>query len=207
MSQHIDPSLADAELLDLAQVVLHEAGYVVRQELISGTPYLLAEDPDNVVVLGAVIDVADILVIEPALSETLVNRLAEGTPESKKWDGYVIILTSTRSDEDTTEALFSLTYNLSQVRRIVRIGVEATKAAIARGLRPVLPLRESTGNSALADPLVALEERLIADGLAPTQVSHAMASFRAQAPSSLSSSDDDVEEDPDATEEVEDNDG
>jgi hypothetical protein len=206
MSLHLDPSLADTELVDLAQVVLGEADYVVRRELINGTPYLLAEDPDNVVVLGAVIDVADVLAIEPVLSEILVKRLAEGTAESKKWDGYVVILTSTRSDEDTTEALFSLTYNLSQVRRIVRIGVDATKAAIARGLRPVLPLRESTGDSALTDPLTALEERLIADGLAPAQVDQAMADFRAQAPSGIAFADDDVEDDPDATEEVEDDD-
>lgn len=207
MSLQLDPSIADAELLDLAQVVLSEAGYVVRHELMSGTPYLIAEDFDNVVVLGAVIDVADVLEIEPALSETLVKRLAGGTPESKKWDGYVVVLTSTRSDEDATEALFSLTYNLSQVRRILRIGVEATKAAVARGLRPVLPLRESGSESVLTDPLAALAERLIADGLAPAQVNESLIAFRAQAPSSLFSSDDEAEKDSDVVEEAERDDG
>ena len=207
MTVRLDPSIVDTELLDLARVVLEQGGYVVMQNSIDGTQYLIAEDPDNVIVLGAVIDVGDALVIEPALSRTIVDRLAESSPETKKWDGYVVVLSSTRSDSETTEALFSLTYNLSQVRRIVRVGVEATKAAVSRSLSPVLPLHQSQNDVVLGDPLESLEQRLIADGLAADQVNQAIASFRSQTPVIMGSSDADDDSDFDPLDDSEGTDG
>ena len=177
----LTPSAADTELLELGQLVLKEAGYTAALASINGLPYLLAEDRDNVVVLAAVLGIDDIFAIEPALSRVLVDRLAGGTSDSKKWDGYVVVLTGRRPDDATTDALFSLTYNLRQVRRLIRVGVEATNAGVARSLQPVLPLRQVAGEAALGDPLAALEHRIIADGLDEKEVARAISTFRTQA--------------------------
>jgi hypothetical protein len=190
------PSAAtDNELLELAEDVLRKSGYLVAPTALDGIASLLAEDQDNVVVVTAVLSADDALTVEPFLTRALTGRIATASAESKKWDGYVIILASTRPDDDLTEALFSLTYNLHQVRRLIRVGVEATTAAVARSLRAVLPLSEPMGEGGVIDPLTALEQRLVADGLPPSDVSVAMASFRLTAQQStgadveLSSSD------------------
>lgn len=177
-SQSLPSAATDTELLDLAEDVLRTSGYLVAPTALDGIPSLLAEDQDNVVVVTAVLSADDVLTVEPFLTRALTGRIATSSAESKKWDGYVIILASTRPDDELTEALFSLTYNLHQVRRLVRVGVEATTAAVARSLRAVLPLSEPMGEGGLIDPLTALEQRLVADGLPANDVSVAMASFR-----------------------------
>lgn len=176
----------DTELLELAEVVLHQSGYTVAPLSTDGVSYLLAEDQDNVIVLTTVVSVDDVFAVEPALSRALSGRLASAPAESKKWDGYVIVITSTRPDDSMTEALFSLTYDLNQARRLVRVGVEATTAAVARSLRAVLPLSEPTSEAGLLDPLTALERRLVADGLSTEEVAGAIAAFRAEAAADLS---------------------
>jgi len=180
MMSSFQPAAVDTELLELVELVLRDSGYVVAPMSTEGAPYLLAEDQDSVVVAAAVVGVEDVFAAEPILSRALVGRLAESHSGAKKWDGYVIVVTSSRPDDTTTEALFSLTYNLHEVRRLVRVGVEATTAAVARSLRPVLPLSEAIAEATTIDPLTALERRLVADGLDFDQVALAVASFRAE---------------------------
>lgn len=171
---------ADTELLGLAGLVLRESGYTVEEGATDGLPYLVAEDLDNVLVAGAVVAIEDIFTMEPTLRRVLSARLGGARVESKKWDGYLIILTSTRPDESMSEALFDLTYNLSEARRLVRVGVEPTTADVARSLRAVLPLTEPSVDGAVVDPLTALEKRLVADGLGRDEVAEAIAGFLAE---------------------------
>src|ERR1700681_1449534 len=181
MTSPLTPAAVDTELLDLGQLVLQQAGYTVVRASIEGAPYLVGEDQDNVVVVAAVVTVDDVFAIQPGLSRALVERWAGSAADSKKWDGFVIVLTAASPDDTTTEALFSLTYNLHQVRRLVRVGVEATNAGVARSLRPVLPLSQSISETALSDPLTALEHRIVADGLDADDAALAISTFRAQA--------------------------
>ncbi len=181
MTSRLTPAAVDTELLDLGQLVLQQAGYTVVRASIEGAPYLVGEDQDNVVVVAAVLTVDDVFAIEPGLSRALVERMAGSAADSKKWDGIVIMLTAASPDDTTTEALFSLTYNLHQVRRLVRVGVEATNAGVARSLRPVLPLSQAISETALSDPLAALEHRIVADGLDADDAAVAISTFRAQA--------------------------
>jgi hypothetical protein len=171
---------ADTELLGLAGLVLRDSGYTVEDGATNGLPYLVAEDLDNVLVAGAVVAIEDVFAIEPTLRRVLLARLGGARAESKKWDGYVVILTSTRPDESMSEALFDLTYNLSEARRLVRVGVEPTTADVARSLRAVLPLTKPSVDGGLVDPLTALEKRLVADGLGRDEVAEAIAGFRAE---------------------------
>lgn len=171
-------AFVDSELVELAEVVLRQAGYAVERGAVEGMPYLLAEDQDNVITATAVLSADDVQRIEPALTRALVERLSDSSLESKKWDGYVVILSSTRPDDDATGALFNLTYNLNQVRRLVRVGIEPTTASVARGLRAVLPLSQTRVDAISIDPLAALQDRLIADGLDAQQVEQALTHFR-----------------------------
>jgi hypothetical protein len=193
--------LIDGELIELAEVVLRQADYAVERGTDDSVAYLLAEDQDNVITVTAVLTADDAQTVEPVLTRVLVDRLSDRSVESKKWDGYVIILTSTRPDDDTTEALFSLTYNLNQVRRLIRVGIEPTTAAVARGLRAVLPLSQTPVDAISTEPLAALQARLIADGLDASQVEQALLGFRSQgdriAPSGSEADEFDEEEEDD----------
>ncbi len=177
MTSPPDDGPIDTELVELAEVVLRQAGYAVERGTAEGAAYLLAEDPDNVITASAVLSADDAQTIEPLLTRVLVDRLSDRSLESKKWDGYVIILSSTRPDDDATEALFGITYNVNQVRRLIRVGIEPTTASVARGLRAILPLSHTRVDLILTDPLVALQTRLIADGLDSEQVEQALIAF------------------------------
>ena len=180
MTSPPDNRLIDTELIELAEVVLRQAGYAVERDDVDGASYLLAEDLDNVITATAVLTADDVETIEPRLTRVLVDKLSDRSLEAKKWDGYVVILSSARPDDDATDALFGLTYNLNQVRRLVRVGIEPTTASVARGLRAVLPLSQTHVDAILTDPMAALQARLIADGLDPEQVERAMLVFSSQ---------------------------
>lgn len=179
--------MVDTELLQLSQFVLEDAGYRVFQTVSDGYPHLLAEDQDNIVALGTVLRVEDLFIVEPLISQTFGVRLSTNSMTSKKWDCYAIILSGTKAEPGLTEALFELAYDLSQVRKIVRVGVEATTAAVTRSLSAVLPLPEIKNLSVLSTgPLEALISRLVADGLSPDQTQDALQSFQSQSGTPIS---------------------
>ena len=178
------PLEADTELIDLADAVLRENGYLVSPLVIDDLPYLMAENQDNIVLLTATFTVQDLLAAEPQLTRSLSRRLREAPVDAKKWDGYVVLLAREgAADDAATEALFSLTYNLRQVRKFVYVRVEPKKAAVERRLRPVLPLTDVPIDLAVEEPIRALERRLVDDGLDESAVMEAVLAFRAQAPS------------------------
>lgn len=181
MTPPVQPAEVDTELLELAEIVLRQSGYTVERLPIDGVSCLLGEDQDNVIVLAAVVAIEDIFNVEPLLSRLLSSRLTGADAEAKKWDGYAIVITSARPEDSMTEALTALTQNLNQVRRLIRIGVDTTRADVERSIRAVLPLSSVTNGAGLLDPLAALEQRLVADGLDAEEVSDAIAAFRAAA--------------------------
>lgn len=181
MTPRAQPAEVDIELLELAEIVLRQSGYTVERLPIDGVSCLLGEDQDNVIVLAAVVAVEDIFNVEPLLSRLLSSRLTGAGAEAKKWDGYAIVITSSRPEDSMTEPLTALTQNLNQVRRLIRVGVDTTRADVERSIRAVLPLSAVTNGAGLLDPLTALEQRLVADGLAAGEVSEAIAAFRAEA--------------------------
>jgi hypothetical protein len=175
MRRRLEP---DAELLELARQVLEEAGYIVQNSDDQDLSYLIAEDIDNVVTLAATMEGSDLIAIEPTLSRYLIERLNVAPVGTKKWDGYVVLLTSATPNDETSQLLFELAYNLVTVRRIVRVRVKPTTADVTRSLRPVLPVITAISSAVLIDPMVALAERL-EENLGKTAVSEALAVFRA----------------------------
>jgi len=170
-------SESDPGLLDLARVVLQQHGYKVATPLAPDT-VLLAEDENNVVAVAAVISPPQIVDVEPIVSRVLTERLVEAHVPEKRWDGYVVLLCAQSADSDQTEALAALANNLRQLRRVVRVGVEPTRAAVARALRPLLPLPTPVSSGTLTDPLELLRGRLIRDGLDPAVVDEVLETFR-----------------------------
>jgi hypothetical protein len=173
----------DSEILELLLVVLNDVGYETETVAADNVPLVLAENLDNVVAATAMTTVADLIRVEPMLSRLLVDRLGGARADGKRWDGYVILLTTQPANLEKSETLFGVTYNLRHVRRIVRIGIEPTVAGIARALRPVLPLVHSASADSAFDPLVTLAQRLMTDGVDPESVQRAVARFRSDHPS------------------------
>jgi hypothetical protein len=186
---HEDPQPAqapietDAELLDLLVITLERGGYQVQPTTAGDLPVLMAENADNVVAAAATVTVTDLVRAEPLLSRLLVARLGGANPDAKRWDGYVLLVTAQQADMTTSEALFGVTYNLRQVRRLPKTGVEPTLAGVARALRGLLPLTPPADVETVLDPLSALRERLMTDGVDPMAVQDAIARLMAVAPS------------------------
>ncbi len=148
----------DAGLLDLARVVLEGARYRVTAALSAEPPVLLAEDENNVVAVTAVLSPEQIVVVEPSVSRVLSERLVQAQVPEKRWDGYVVLLCAQRADTEQSRVLAELANNLRQLRRVIRVGVQPTHAAVARALRPLLPLPTPVLGATLDDPLDALSE-------------------------------------------------
>jgi len=172
----MNPSI-DEELLLLVERVLVGAGYAVRVASAADVPYVLAEDRDNILAVTALLEAGMISSVEPAIASALLEHIKSADAGAKRWDAYVVLLTSARTEDEATRDLFDLAYNLIQVRRIVRIDVKPTIADVSRALRGVLPLASSAAEGVLDDPLASLAARL-EGGLGHATVSAAIESFR-----------------------------
>ena len=170
----------DDSLLELAGVALKQAGYTVVPADAGDLRVLLGEDEHNVVVITALISPDQIVAAESHASRALTQRLVAADLPQKKWDAYVVLLCAQSADDDQTEALTELASNLRHLRRIVRVGVEATLADVARALRPLLPLPVPAVKQRLADPVIALQGMLLRDGLDDAVVQDLMDAFRLQ---------------------------
>jgi hypothetical protein len=174
---------ADPELLELAREALGRAGYAVELNVDGIIPTVIAENLDNVVGLAATVTVEGALLAEPIISKLLVQRMSGRDLEGKRWDGYVALLSSQAAPASISSPLFGVAYNLRHVRRLVRVGVATTLAAVERALRPVLPLPMLPSADELTDPLATLGARLVEQGVAQEAVDEAFARFRLSQPS------------------------
>lgn len=169
----------DDALLELAEVVLRNAGFNLRYgQTDDQEPILLIENSDAVAAIGAFVTVPDLLEAESGVSRALSTNIAAAPPSAKRWDGYVVLLTSSRGGADRAEELSLLTQNLRHVRRIVRVAVDPTRAGIARALRPLLPLSSSSEVRWIADPLDAIARLLERDGFTPGEIQREVETFR-----------------------------
>lgn len=171
----------DDDLLRLAGEVLTRAGYTTVPPG-SGTPAILAENSDNVVAVTATITVEDTVRAEPLLSKLLTAQMGSKSLDGKRWDGYVVLLTSQAAPWAVAEPLFGIAYNLRHVRRLVKVEVDPTLAGVQRAIRPVLPLPQPPSADELTDPLTLLRDRLLQRGLDAAAVDASIARFHPEAP-------------------------
>jgi hypothetical protein len=169
----------DDELLALAHEVLQRSTYAVAEVRDPELPVLIAENADNVLAIATTVTVDAAVLLEPLLSRLLIQRMSERDLDGKKWDGYVALLTSQAAPTATAAPLFGIAYDLRHVRRLVKVAVEPTLAAVERALRPVLPLPAPPSADELADPLAMLEARLKQRGVDSQAVERTFARFLA----------------------------
>ncbi|WP_310964898.1 hypothetical protein [Nocardioides terrisoli] len=167
----------DSGLLELAEMVLRDAGYELTSDAADDEPVLLAENHDNVAVVTAPITLERLLDADSSLTRFLVERLATTDPGRKRWDAYVVFLCAQPGTPNQTETLSGVSNNLRKVRRLLRVGVEPTTAGVSRALRPLLPLPTLSRPTAIADPLQELESFLLADGIEPEVLHAALTDF------------------------------
>src|SRR5579862_6538632 len=144
----------DSELLELAEMALRGAGYSTRLET-GVVEMLLAENRFAVVIVSAGSSVSDLFKLEPILTEHLVAESSTGVMGSKRWDLYVVLLTTQSIENDSRdwEPIFSMAYDTRYARRYLRTGLAPTLSSVQAALRPLLPMEAYSHASVTEDPL------------------------------------------------------
>jgi hypothetical protein len=177
------------ELVELAQVVLQNAGYETLEmrltiapadDVEAGRPLLLAQSHFFVLAVGAGSTLEAVREIEPYAVEELVRRAEESDLGAKQWDLYVVLMSSQQVSDDrgASSELVAINYNTRLVRRIAHAGVSPTIESIEAVLRSFLPLPRSRQTDVLEDALTLLEGELQQEGVDETLAGRAIASFR-----------------------------
>jgi len=170
------------ELLELARVVLEEAGFDVNpsESLEEGFEAFFAEDRLFVLLVAAVSAISDVPFLEAAAAKHLRSRLALGRLGGKRWDVYLAVLVAEpRADlAPQSRDLFDVNYDVRDFRRLVVIGVKSTLGDVEAALRSFLPLPEATGSDVSADILHVLEQELLSRGQPAALVQRAVAAYR-----------------------------
>lgn len=174
-----EPRKTDDSLLELAEVVLRKANFRLQYDRIGGDePVLLVENSDAVAAVAAFLSVRDLIEAESDVSRAVSRRVASAPASPKRWDAYVVLLTSARSAAQYSEELALLTQNLRHVRRIVRVGVDPTRAGLTRALRPLLPLAAINESRWDEDPLGSMRRLLERDGFEAREIEKALDDFQ-----------------------------
>ncbi len=168
----------DLELLDLASINLGKSGFECSRLEIDGVPALTALSQFGFLFVASFLTVDAMLTAEPRFSGELARLLTTNDELARtRWDGYLVLLTSQNAEAHHSQSLFAVAYNLRQVRRLLKVGVEPTITGVGRALRPVLPLVVPQYLKASLNPLTALEERLLRDGFDAEQLTVALRRF------------------------------
>ncbi len=173
-------------LLEVAERVLERAGFAARIELLEGSDrsWLLAEN--ELFALGAIAGATldELEPVESAATQTLLALLGGLEGGAKRWDAYLVLLTSQRWSTVDSRDRVELIYNTRGIRRL--IGAELVpddegdlEQAVAGVLRPFLPLHDPLG-ARLDDLDEALVAALTVNGVDPESAPRYVAAYRAR---------------------------
>lgn len=149
-------------LLEAAQSVLGEAGFSARVEPLeqSGASWLLAEDELFAVGVIAGDTLDELKSVESVAAKALLGRFSGSGEGPKKWDLYLVLLTTQPWNAIDSRERVGLLYNMKGLRRLIGAqipnGGEELRNSVSRVLRPFLPLTDS-----LESGLAGLEEDLV----------------------------------------------
>lgn len=173
-------------VLDCVERVLGRAGFAIRIESLENTDrsWLLAEN--ELFALGAIAgqSLEDLEAVEATATEVLLDRLGGRAAGAKRWDAYLVLLTSQRWDSVDDRDRVGIVYNTRGVRRLVSAGIvddeeHELEKLVAEALAPFLPLRDplATGLTDLDD---ALTSALTVNGISEDSARRYVAAFRAR---------------------------
>jgi hypothetical protein len=171
---------AEPQLLSVVRRVLAQHGFRLEEfqldELV-GASWLLAESESFVlgVVTGKTFD--DLLVLEGYVSAALGQRLRDGDIGAKRWDSYVVLLTSAGKDQRGRPEVVRLQYNTRSLRRLVALGVAAHEDAVSGALATFLPLPEPPPGG-LPSSFDELVTQLVINGISEDEAASLVATYR-----------------------------
>ena len=170
----------DKDVLSIAQRIFPQAGYATESLDVQGNSILLAENAYSIVAFAAPATIDDLVLAETLVEEILCSRIESVDVGPKYWDSYIVLLTREPPTErgDGLLPLFNINYDTRGVRRIARVGVEASEREVRRALTPfVEPARRVDGELGL-DPLEAMPGALARHGIDPSIASRSVEIFR-----------------------------
>jgi hypothetical protein len=147
------------DLVDQAQVLLRDAGYVTSPA--EGSHDALHFEDDVVFGLLYVFrDVPALLSGWSAAQKSGILRLAPQLRMSreKAWNIYTVFLTSSDAKPEQAYEIDRIEEDLSSARKIARAGVKSA-ADLRRALLPLLPIR-SSGDVSTSDYVAKIKSRL-----------------------------------------------
>lgn len=153
-----------------------------REPSFAAVEALLAEDPYFILLILAGPTLDELQVLESTASAHLAERLKERPLGDKAWDGYVVLLTEQRlQDVEDTTGVFDLMYDVSNVRRIVAMGVKPHPESVRRALRPFLRLDRLEVREVLTDVFDDLVDALATEGINRNEAIAAISDFKRRA--------------------------
>ena len=153
-----------------------------REPSFISTEALLAEDPYFVLLVVTSQTLEELEILESTASAHLAGRLTERPLGDKAWDGYVVLLAQERlQDVDDTTGVYDLLYDVSNVRRIVGMGIKPHVESVRQALRPFLRLERLEVREVLTDVFDDLIDALATEGIDRRDAAAAIADFRRRA--------------------------
>ena len=171
---------SDPGLLAVARRVLTQHDFRVNERALDGADaatWLLAESEYFLLALAAGESFDDLLVLEGFLAAALATAFEDGNLGPKRWDSYVVLLSSAGTDQRGAPDVVRLQYNTRSLRRLVSLGIPAREDTVAEALATFLPLPEPLpgGLRSAFDELVA---QLVINGIPEDQAATVVSSYR-----------------------------
>jgi hypothetical protein len=171
---------SDPGLLAVARRVLTQHGFHSSERPLDGvgeTTWLLAESDYFLLGVAAGKTFEDLLVLEGYLAAALGALFNENDLGPKRWDSYVVLISSAGTDQRGAPDVVRLQYNTRSLRRLVCLGTPAREDAVAEALATFLPLPEPPpgGLPSAFDELVA---QLVINGIPEEQAATAVTNYR-----------------------------
>jgi hypothetical protein len=171
---------SDPGLLAVARRVLTQHGFQASERSLEDAgeaTWLLAESDYFLLGVAAGGTFEDLLVLEGYLTAALGVLFGEKDLGAKRWDSYVVLISSTGTDQRGAPDVVRLQYNTRSLRRLVCLGTPAREDAVAEALATFLPLPEPPpgGLPSAFDELVA---QLEINGIPKEQAATAVKNYR-----------------------------
>lgn len=167
------------DLLEEAAKQLRAAHFDVRLDRAHSVdvPWLLAEDEQSLMAMVATDRLRDLLAVEGALAEELLERVGRAHAGPKKWDVYLLVTSAEGAQTaDDREAISAVQQSLRGVRRVVALEV-VDASDIRRALTPFLPLPDPPPFIERG-ALDVLRDELVVNGLSDEDASRFVEVFR-----------------------------
>jgi hypothetical protein len=171
---------SDPGLLAVARRVLIRHEFRVNERSLDGADaatWLLAESEYFLLALAAGASFDDLLVLEGFLAAALATVFEDGELGPKRWDSYVVLLSSSGADQRGAPDVVRLQYNTRSLRRLVSLGIPAREEPVAGALATFLPLPE-TQPDGLRSAFEELVAQLVINGISEDQAATIVSSYR-----------------------------